>query len=58
MLDFHVYNKPINKKALHKSTQNFRIANDFLEILKILRAFMFTCSGKIREISENECSGK
>ena len=56
MLDFHVYNKPINKKALHKSTQNFRIANDFLEILKILRAFMFTCSGKIREISENECS--
>ena len=33
-------------------------ANAFLGILKFLRAFMFKCSGKIREISENECSRK
>ena len=38
--------------------QNFRIANAFLEILKILRAFMFACSGKIYKISENESSRK
>ena len=34
--------------------QNFHIANAFLELLKILRAFMIVCSGKIHKISENE----
>ena len=56
MLDFHVYNQHINKK--HGSTQNLLIANAFLEILKTLRALIFACSGKIRKISENECSRK
>ena len=34
------------------------MAYAFLEILKILRAFMFACLVKIREISENDCSRK
>ena len=38
--------------------QNFRIANAFLEISKILLTFMFACLGEIREVSENECSRK
>ena len=54
MLDFHVYNKCINEKSYHMSTENFRIANAFLELLNILLAFMLKF-GKMN-VLENECS--